>query len=365
MTRPPHAPDFFAIAPNGSSAAGCRGALAPKAHWIGVLMQDGLSRAGQGESVLMVGRDATFKKELHATIEDAGYTAHIAVSGAEAMRHALQNVPDIVLLDADLSDMDGFELARQFKVLANTAHVPLIFVTDSNAPENVVRALASGGADCVTQPVQPLEILARMGLHLAGARERRQTRNALDAFGYATMTVRANDGKLMWQTALARGLLERYCPDHPPYASHAAPEIQDWLQSCLRQLQRAETPRALTLSLEDGASRLTLRLHQQTGDKSSESASEDDPQADDWLIVMREVSDKAILDAMRLGFSLTAREAQVLYWVSKGKTNKDIGDILESSPMTVKKHLERVFVKLGVETRTAAAGKVAAQIPQL
>jgi DNA-binding CsgD family transcriptional regulator len=68
---------------------------------------------------------------------------------------------------------------------------------------------------------------------------------------------------------------------------------------------------------------------------------------------------------MRLGFSLTAREAQVLYWVSKGKTNKDIGDILESSPMTVKKHLERVFVKLGVETRTAAAGKVAAQIPQL
>jgi DNA-binding CsgD family transcriptional regulator len=55
----------------------------------------------------------------------------------------------------------------------------------------------------------------------------------------------------------------------------------------------------------------------------------------------------------------------VLYWVSKGKTNKDIGDILESSPMTVKKHLERVFVKLGVETRTAAAGKVAAHIPQL
>ncbi|TRZ68563.1 MAG: DNA-binding response regulator [Comamonadaceae bacterium] len=328
-------------------------------------MQDVLNRAGQGESVLMVGRNATFRKELHETIEDAGYTARIAISGAEAMRHALQSVPDIVLLDADLGDMDGFELARQFKVLAHTAHVPLIFVTDANAPENLVRALASGGADCVTHPVQPLEVLARMGLHLAGARERRQTRNALDAFGYATMTVRANDGKLMWQTALARGLLERYCPDHPPYASHAAPEIQEWLQACLRQLQRTEPPRALTLSLEGGASRLTLRLHQQTGDKSSENVSEEDQQADDWLIVMREVSDKAILDAMRLGFSLTAREAQVLYWVSKGKTNKDIGDILESSPMTVKKHLERVFVKLGVETRTAAAGKVAAHIPQM
>ena len=330
-----------------------------------MLTLDVPSRAGQGESVLMVGCDATFTKELHETIESAGYAARLAVSGAEAMRHALQSVPDIVLLDADLIDMDGFELARQFKVLAHTAHVPLIFVTDANAPENLVRALASGGADCVTHPVQPLEVLARMGLHLAGALERRQTRNALDAFGYATMTVRANDGKLMWQTALARGLLERYCPDHPPYASHAASEIQDWLQACLRQLQRTEPPRALTLSLEGGASRLTLRLHQQTGDKSSENVSEEEQQADDWLIVMREVSDKAILDAMRLGFSLTAREAQVLYWVSKGKTNKDIGDILESRPMTVKKHLERVFVKLGVETRTAAAGKVAAHIPQL
>jgi DNA-binding CsgD family transcriptional regulator len=45
----------------------------------------------------------------------------------------------------------------------------------------------------------------------------------------------------------------------------------------------------------------------------------------------------------------------VLYWVAKGKTNRDIGDILGASPATVKKHLERIHEKLGVETRTAAA----------
>jgi DNA-binding CsgD family transcriptional regulator len=45
----------------------------------------------------------------------------------------------------------------------------------------------------------------------------------------------------------------------------------------------------------------------------------------------------------------------VLYWVAKGKTNRDIGDILGASPATVKKHLEHVHQKLGVETRTAAA----------
>jgi DNA-binding CsgD family transcriptional regulator len=62
---------------------------------------------------------------------------------------------------------------------------------------------------------------------------------------------------------------------------------------------------------------------------------------------------------------LTAREAEVLYWVVKGKINRDIADILGSSPATVKKHLERVFAKLGVETRTAAAGMAMTRIRQL
>ena len=54
-------------------------------------------------------------------------------------------------------------------------------------------------------------------------------------------------------------------------------------------------------------------------------------------------------------YQLTGREVEVLHWVACGKTNRDIGDILGLSPRTVNKHLEHVYVKLGVETRTAAA----------
>ena len=54
---------------------------------------------------------------------------------------------------------------------------------------------------------------------------------------------------------------------------------------------------------------------------------------------------------------ITRREAEVLTWVSEGKTNKDIGAILRISPRTVQKHLEHVYQKFGVETRTAAANK--------
>jgi DNA-binding CsgD family transcriptional regulator len=57
------------------------------------------------------------------------------------------------------------------------------------------------------------------------------------------------------------------------------------------------------------------------------------------------------------GFGLTRREGEVLAWISRGKTNRDIAAILGTSPRTVQKHAEHIFCKLGVETRTAAASK--------
>src|SRR5262249_55582770 len=52
---------------------------------------------------------------------------------------------------------------------------------------------------------------------------------------------------------------------------------------------------------------------------------------------------------------LTPRESEVLYWVSMGKTNEEVGEIVGARPMTVKKHLEHIYDKLGVPNRTAAA----------
>jgi len=323
------------------------------------------TRSGQGETVWVVSSDAPQCTALTALLEDAGYSAVVLDSAFAALDHSEAARPDLVLLDTHLRDGSGFDLARHFKAMAHTSTAPLILMSAAGHPEHFVQALQSGAADCVTQPIKPHELLARMAMHLAGARERRQARNALDAFGYATLTVRPHDGKLMWQTPLSRELLQRYCPRHPPYASRTAPEVQAWLQECLRSLQRGDAPRPLVLSQGDGA-RLTLRLHQQTGDNEpAAQPGAEEWAGDDWLIVMREVSDQAVIQAMRDAFTLTLREAEVLHWVVKGKTNKDVGDILGSSPMTVKKHLERVFVKLGVETRTAAAGKATARIVQL
>jgi CheY-like chemotaxis protein/DNA-binding CsgD family transcriptional regulator len=288
---------------------------------------------------------------LHDALDESGYTVLIATSGEAALARAMQAVPDVILLDAMMPGMDGFEVARRLKDTPKTSHIPIIFMTGLTETEYLVAALESGGVDYVTKPIKPKEVLARMGVHLAGARERRQTRNALDAFGYATITVRAADGCLMWQTPLARELLERHCGTQAP---QTPPEVLTWLQSSLHIVARGGEPTKLTL--QRGPISLSFRLHQQIGDSDA---------GGDWLIVMREVSDTGVIEAMSLSFKLTAKESEVLYWVVKGKTNKDIGDILGSSPMTVKKHLERVFVKLGVETRTAAAGMANTKIRQL
>jgi DNA-binding CsgD family transcriptional regulator len=60
--------------------------------------------------------------------------------------------------------------------------------------------------------------------------------------------------------------------------------------------------------------------------------------------------------------ALTPRETEVLSWLAKGKTNRDIGEILGMSPRTVNKHLEHIFEKLGVETRSAAAALASGQL---
>ena len=146
---------------------------------------------------------------FHDALDEAGYTVLVATNGEAALQRARQALPDIVLLDAMMHGMDGFEVAKRLKSIPETG------LTET---EYLVAALEAGGVDHVTKPVKPKEVMARIGVHLQGARRARQAgqaRNALDAFGCASITVRlapdaASDGKLIWQTPLARDLLLRY-----------------------------------------------------------------------------------------------------------------------------------------------------------
>jgi DNA-binding response OmpR family regulator/DNA-binding CsgD family transcriptional regulator len=321
-------------------------------------MNDSLFDRSHSAVVLIVDDVPDNLSLLHDALDESGYTVLVATNGESALQRAVQAVPDVVLLDAVMPGMDGFEVARRLKAHPVTAHIPIIFMTGLTETEHVVAAFAAGGVDYVTKPIRAQEVLARMSVHMSSAREKQQgtqARNALDAFGHATMAIQLDEVsravRTVWQTPLARQLMHDYFDAAPSQIPDA---VLEWLRTESSSAAKGREPRSLPVNRETAAGprQLVFALQQRTGD-------------DDLLIVMREVSDAAVVDAMVQAFRLTLREAEVLYWVAKGKTNRDIGDILGSSPATVKKHLERVYVKLGVETRTAAAGLVMGRLRQL
>ena len=165
---------------------------------------------------------------LHDALDEAGYTVLVATDGTSALARAAKAQPDVVLLDAVMPGLDGFEVARRLKGSPDTAAIPIVFMTGLTDTEHVVAAFAAGGVDYVTKPLKPKEVLARIAAHVRSAREKRQARNALDAFGHATLVVRAGDGRIVWQTALARKLLADYfdCSDE-----QAPTAVREWLEA--------------------------------------------------------------------------------------------------------------------------------------
>ncbi len=316
--------------------------MAPE-PWPGTAAPD----RGSGDCVLIVDDQPDNLALLHDALDAAGYAVLVATDGASALQRAHRSHPDVVLLDAMMPGMDGFEVARRLKADPDTAAIPIVFMTALAETDSVVAAYEAGAVDYVTKPIQPREVLARIAAHTRGARLQQQARNALDAFGHATMVVRATDGRLVWQTPLARNLLREHFGGEGPFAPVP---VVDWIR---RESARAAGQPATPMLSARGGQRLTLELHPVAGDEGGD---------DEWLIVSSVSDDATAIDTLARALRLTPREAEVLLWVSRGKTNRDIGEILAASPRTVTKHMEHILGKLGVETRTAAAGMALARL---
>ena len=288
---------------------------------------------------------------LHDALDESGYTVLVANSGKAALEVAAKTEPDIILLDAIMPEMDGFEVCRALKANNKTSQIPVIFMTGLTETEMVVAAFEAGVSDYVTKPVRINEVLVRITSQLQTSSHVRQARSALDAFGQAAIAITPENGKIVWQTSLARDWMHDYFLDDSSLSEArellTPPKVFNWVKEAYQADVTGKTLESLIII--QSAKRLTFS----PADISSD---------EQWVIVLREESDAAQIEALIHIFKLTNRESEVLYWTIKGKTSRDIGDILGSSPRTVNKHLEHVFVKLGVETRTAAASLAASKL---
>jgi len=272
---------------------------------------------------------------LSDALSEAGYTVLVATDGLSALERLQMVVPDIILLDAVMPGIDGFETCRRIKQMDEVRHVPVMFMTGLTETEHVVRGFESGGLDYVTKPIEPAEVLARVATHIRNARMMSQARHAIDAVSHAAISLRA-DGTPLWQTRQAAGWMEKYFPDAQAVSEALPPPVTEWLARALTHIPNAES-----LVVTQGSDSLHMTVSQRNRE---------------LLLLLEEKHPGHVpsLDA----YQLTPREMEVLAWVAKGKTNRDIAEILGMSPRTVNKHLEHIFVKLGVETRSAAAALV-------
>jgi DNA-binding NarL/FixJ family response regulator len=294
---------------------------------------------GRRDTILVVDDTPETLGFLTDTLDLADFTVLIATDGESALRLIEQITPDLVLMDAVMPGLNGFETCRRMKRNKRVAHLPVIFMTGLSETEHVLEGLAAGGVDYVTKPLVVDELLARIRVHLANARAAAGTRAALDASGrFLLATDRA--GRLLWCTPKARQLLSDLFPaGHEPAAA-----IPQGVLGQLMQLRSDGQGSQARLLLDVNGRKVEISVMSPIG-------------PDELLFRLTELSTTAEEQQLQHLLSLTTRESEVLLWISRGKANREIGEILAISPRTVNKHLEQIFVKLGVENRASAAAR--------
>jgi DNA-binding response OmpR family regulator len=281
-------------------------------------------------TILIVDDDGDTRALLNTVVADAGFAPVLASDGPAALALLEGMTPDLILLDAVMPLLDGFETCRRIKAIESAAHVPVIFMTGLTETQHVVRGLAAGGVDYVTKPLAIEELVARIHVHLGNART---TRSALKALDTAGSRLLASDacGRIRWATPDARRLI----------ADLASPLLLD-IEAALAALAGDTEQNAGETVLEAGPLKIMIEYLGPTS-------------AAEHLFRLSHHIEGMEAIALQQGFGLTPREADVLLWTARGKSNKDMSEILNISARTVNKHLEQIFIKMGVENRASAA----------
>jgi diguanylate cyclase (GGDEF)-like protein len=152
--------------------------------------------AGSSEAEILIVDDTPANLDLLSGMLKDRFRVRAATSGRRAIATARTYAIDLVLLDVDMPEMNGYEVCRELKADPATREVPVIFVSALDAALDKVAAFEAGGADYVTKPFQVAEVLARIDYQLRLARLTRDLARKNDELGRAYEDVRRIAGEL-------------------------------------------------------------------------------------------------------------------------------------------------------------------------
>lgn len=284
--------------------------------------------------VLAVDDDPDARALLDRALSAAGFAMVFAHDGESALALLADMTPDLILLDAVMPPPDGFETCRRIKADPRLSAIPVIFMTGLSDTGHVVEGLHAGGVDYVTKPIMLDELVARIHVHLANARMMRSAQAALDVTGRRLVATDAAGGA-RWSTPLAAALLDGL---EPTGTTVIAGQIGRMIQTIMASADKPERANA----------RVAI------GDRQIEITHLGRGLGSDYLFRLAELREGMEAAALQRALGLTPRESDVLFWIAQGKSNRDASEIMNISARTVNKHLEQIFIKLGVENRAAA-----------
>ncbi|MFA5984789.1 MAG: response regulator transcription factor [Methylococcaceae bacterium] len=273
---------------------------------------------------------------LSDTLSEANYRVLVATDGLSALEQIQYLKPDIILLDVIMPGIDGFETCSRLKADPDTAQIPVLFMTGLSELDDLLRGFGEGALDYIVKPIRPAEVLARIEVHLSQSRNLLRIESALNHSEFSALSVDSS-GRVIWLTPRAKQwFLE--LNNLPTDVGQLLPEpTLNWAKQCLAAFHCN--------------SQVVDEFKTSTGFNAKMMPSH---QSDEYLLLLQKDSPQWNLESLYTSLRLTFREAEILMWISRGKTNKEVGMILGSSPRTVNKHLEHIFEKLGVTTRAAA-----------
>jgi len=283
-------------------------------------------------------------------LDTAGYQVLVAESGKSALSQLDYAQPDIILLDVTMPGIDGYETCRRLKKDERWRDTPVLFLTALNETTDKVRGFEVGAVDFITKPLHPEEVLARVRAHLQ-IRSLQQDLKEKNALLEKAVTLRIeaenqlqqsldravlvvfDRNQIQFCTRLARRLLDRYFPSSGD-KNLLPSQLVEWSVN-----GRGKEP----WQKELGETRLQVRMFAEARPGVC------------FMLLLEERAIGGESPARLLCLGLTSREAEVLFWIAHGKTSPEIAIILDAAPNTVKKHVQNILLKLGVETRLAAA----------
>ena len=124
---------------------------------------------------ILIVDDEHLNLKILATILNKDYFVSVAPNGAQALSVAKQLIPDLILLDVMMPEMDGYEVCRRLKIEPATREIPVIFLTSITDVESETEGFLVGAVDYIAKPYNPVIVKARVNTHIELVKQHRVT----------------------------------------------------------------------------------------------------------------------------------------------------------------------------------------------